>query len=82
MMILEFQTAQNTQDFMDALDSLVVPSGWEMWDNIKTSPDNTRYITSPTGDVRYPDWQGMLSAHDYEYVEKEMPEEWLSQESV
>jgi hypothetical protein len=66
-MILEFQTLQKAQDFMDALALLVIPSGYTIWDHIKSSPDDTFYIGSPTGDPRYPDWQTQLTAEDYEY---------------
>lgn len=47
------------------------------WDTLKKSPDGTFYLTSPSPDPRFKDWRDFIP-DIYLGVEKEFPEEWLS----
>lgn len=53
------------------------------WDNIRTAPDSTQYITSLSNDPRFVDWEDYWSAAGLPdmYEEIDFPVEWVQSES-
>lgn len=52
------------------------------WDTIKTAPDATKYIFSPSNESKYINWKQAYNAMGFPeaFDEIEMPLEWLQEE--
>jgi len=52
------------------------------WDTVKTSPDDTYYISSPSNNSSFSDWVQMLDDRGFTAIgtEKEFPAEWVTED--